>query len=252
MSCVLVSSSDWRATSAKATRPAISTTDWMNDRRVIRAPGAASSRPPRGTILVAFGLYPVVSMPARLLRIRVDRPLPCLGASRPGCSRPAAPFNPVPSVPLKAEVMRVPFKARVLAERLLGRSVFEASYYRESQYTRLMNLFAHVDVDRWKGMRMLEVGAGLGHLGEAFQQLGFEVKSTDGRPEHVKAMKSRGLDASVLDLNAATVDDFRGSTWSSPSGCCITSISRITSFDPAVRHHQSCCWSRRSVTTPSR
>ncbi len=29
--------------------------------------------------------------------------------------------------------MRVPFKARVLVERLLGRSVFEASYYRESQ-----------------------------------------------------------------------------------------------------------------------
>jgi SAM-dependent methyltransferase len=106
--------------------------------------------------------------------------------------------------------MRVPFKARVLVERLLGRSVFEASYYRESQYTRLMNLFAHVDLDRWKGMRVLEVGAGLGHLGEAFQQLGFDVKSTDGRPEHVKAMNARGLDASILDLNAASVDDFRG------------------------------------------
>jgi SAM-dependent methyltransferase len=106
--------------------------------------------------------------------------------------------------------MRVPFKARVLTERLLGRSVFEASYYRESQYTRLMNLFAHVDLDHWKGKRVLEVGAGLGQLGEAFRQVGFDVRSTDGRPEHVKAMKARGLDAAVLDLNAATADDFRG------------------------------------------
>jgi SAM-dependent methyltransferase len=56
-------------------------------------------------------------------------------------------------------------------------------------------------------MRILEVGAGLGHLGEAFAQLGFDVTSTDGRPEHVEAMKARGRRAFVLDLDTTGVDE---------------------------------------------
>jgi SAM-dependent methyltransferase len=99
---------------------------------------------------------------------------------------------------------RLPFSAKVLVERLSGRSIFEAGYYRESQLTRLLNLFAHIDVERLRGMRMLEVGAGLGHLGDAFTQLGFDVTSTDGRPEHVESMKQRGRQAFVLDLDKET------------------------------------------------
>jgi SAM-dependent methyltransferase len=103
--------------------------------------------------------------------------------------------------------LRAPFTVRVLAERLSGKSPFEARYYRESQLTRLANLFAHVDLEPWRGMKVLEVGAGLGHLGDAFTQLGFDVTSTDGRPEHVEAMKARGRKAFVLDLDKAGVDD---------------------------------------------
>ena len=103
--------------------------------------------------------------------------------------------------------MRVPLNARVLVERLSGKSIFEAGYYRESQLTRLLNLFAHVDIERWRGMKILEVGAGLGHLGDAFARLGFDVTSTDGRAEHVEAMKARGRQAFVLDLDRTGVDE---------------------------------------------
>jgi SAM-dependent methyltransferase len=105
--------------------------------------------------------------------------------------------------------MRLPFNARLMAERLSGRSVFDTRYYRESQRSRLLNLFAHVDLERWKGMRVLEVGAGLGHLGVVFEQLGFEVVSSDGRPEHVEAMRARGRDAVVMDLDRVGADDLR-------------------------------------------
>ena len=102
---------------------------------------------------------------------------------------------------------RLPFTAGVLAERLSGKSIFEAGYYRESQLTRLVNLFAHVDIERWRELRILEVGAGLGHLGDVFTQLGFDVTSTDSRLEHVKAMKARGRKSFVLDLDSTGVDE---------------------------------------------
>jgi SAM-dependent methyltransferase len=103
--------------------------------------------------------------------------------------------------------MRAALSARVLAERLSGKSIFSARYYRESQLTRLMNLFAHVDLERWKGLKVLEVGSGLGDLGNAFTQLGFDVTSTDGRPEHVESMKARGRKSFVLDLDSTGVDE---------------------------------------------
>jgi SAM-dependent methyltransferase len=102
--------------------------------------------------------------------------------------------------------MRIPFNVRALVERLSGKSVFETGYYRESELTRLVNLFAHIDVERWRGLRVLEVGAGHGHFGDAFAHLGFDVTSTDGRPEHVEAMKRRGRQAFVLDLDSTGVD----------------------------------------------
>jgi SAM-dependent methyltransferase len=91
--------------------------------------------------------------------------------------------------------------------RSVRRSIFELNYYREAQLTRLLNLFAHVDVNRWKGMRVLEVGAGLGHIGEVFVHLGFDVTSTDGRPEFVERMRARGRKSFVLDLDSTGVDE---------------------------------------------
>lgn len=96
---------------------------------------------------------------------------------------------------------------RRLADRLAGVPVFRSGYYRESELARLANLFAHVDLDRWRGMRVLEVGAGLGHLGDAFEHLGFDVTSTDGRPEYVAQMRARGRTAFVLDLDRTGVDE---------------------------------------------
>src|SRR5215469_15243086 len=87
---------------------------------------------------------------------------------------------------------RFPFSARVALERLSGKSIFEVSHYRESNLTRMSNLFAHVDLERWRRMKVLEVGAGLGFLGDAFSSLGFDVTSTDGRAEYVEAMQARG------------------------------------------------------------
>lgn len=101
---------------------------------------------------------------------------------------------------------RMLLSLRMLATRLAGKTVFESGHYRESELTRLLNLFAHVDVERWRGMRVLEVGAGLGRLGDVFVQLGFDVTSTDGREEYVNRMKARGRKAFVVDLDRTGVD----------------------------------------------
>ena len=104
-------------------------------------------------------------------------------------------------------VNRTLLRLKLLGSFLTGGKIFDTAYYRESELTRLMNLFAQVDLDRWRGMRVLEVGAGPGRLGDAFVKLGFPVTSSDGRPEHVDALRSRGRDAFVLDLDRTPVDD---------------------------------------------
>ncbi|MBZ0110913.1 MAG: class I SAM-dependent methyltransferase [Thermoanaerobaculia bacterium] len=99
---------------------------------------------------------------------------------------------------------------RNLVDRLRGKSVFDSAFYRESEVTRLNNLFAHVDLEQWRDARLLEVGAGFGRLGDAFVQLGFDVTATDGRPEYVQRMISRGRQAHVLDLDQSTPEAFEG------------------------------------------
>lgn len=105
---------------------------------------------------------------------------------------------------------RALLNGRLLLDRLSGRPVFESAHYRESEATRLANLFAHADLDRWKGMRVLEVGAGLGRIGDAFATLGFDVTSTDGRPANVERMRARGREAFVLDLEEVRPEDLGG------------------------------------------
>lgn len=94
---------------------------------------------------------------------------------------------------------------RLALDRLAGRTVFETPAYREAELARLLALFAFVDLERWRGARILEVGAGIGHIGDVFVALepeyGFRVTSSDGRPEHVERMRERGREAMVLDLD---------------------------------------------------
>lgn len=103
-------------------------------------------------------------------------------------------------------LLRTSLRLRLLRAYLTGRTVFDSPHYKESELTRLMNLFAHVDLDEWRGMRVLEVGAGPGRLGDAFVKLGFDVTSSDGRPEHVDRLKARGRHAIVLDLDREPLD----------------------------------------------
>ncbi len=93
------------------------------------------------------------------------------------------------------------FNLRHLFDYLARRPVFELPYYREAELARLMNLFAHADLREWADLKVLEVGAGLGHIGDVFTHLGLDVTSSDGRPEHVERMKKRGRRAFVLDLD---------------------------------------------------
>jgi SAM-dependent methyltransferase len=102
--------------------------------------------------------------------------------------------------------MRIP-DLKTLTARLRGKTPFELPYYRESELRRLLNLFAHVDLEAWRGMKILEVGAGLGRIGEVFVRLGFDVTSTDGREEYVERMKAEGRKAFVLDLDKTGVDE---------------------------------------------
>jgi len=105
---------------------------------------------------------------------------------------------------------RALFRLRRVLDFLRRRPVFELDYYRECELSRLLNLFAHVDLEAWKGRRLLEVGAGHGHLGDAFAKLGFDVTSSDGREEHVAKIRERGRRAFVLDLDACSAADFEG------------------------------------------
>lgn len=98
-------------------------------------------------------------------------------------------------------------RLRSLLHLLTGRPIFEAGHYREADALRLVNLFAHVDLERWRGYRVLEVGAGLGNIGQVFRHLGFDVTSSDGRPQHVARMQERGIPARVLDLDGTGVDE---------------------------------------------
>jgi SAM-dependent methyltransferase len=105
---------------------------------------------------------------------------------------------------------RVILTARILADRLRGKAIFESPHYREAELSRLANLFAHVDLERWRGMKVLEVGAGFGRFGDAFQQLGFDVTSSDGRAEYVQRMAARGRRSFQLDLEQVTPQNLAG------------------------------------------
>lgn len=102
---------------------------------------------------------------------------------------------------------RLRIKLQLVLNLLTGKLVFESANYRESELSRLMNLFAHEDLRSWKGMKVLEVGAGLGHIGEIFRALGFDVTSTDGRANYVERMRKRGREALVLDLDRTPVHE---------------------------------------------
>lgn len=98
-------------------------------------------------------------------------------------------------------------KTKTAIEFLSKKYIFDMNHYREAELSRLMNLFAHIDLEQWKGMRILEVGAGIGHIGSVFINLGFDVTSTDGRIEYVEHMKREGRKAFLLDLDKTGIDE---------------------------------------------
>ena len=102
------------------------------------------------------------------------------------------------------------FYLKNLIGLLRGKPIFDLSYYREAELSRLMNLFAHIDLDNYQGMKVLEVGAGIGHIGDIFRSLGFDVTSSDGRKEYVQKMIDNGRKAVVIDLDAIDDKDLEG------------------------------------------
>jgi cyclopropane fatty-acyl-phospholipid synthase-like methyltransferase len=94
-----------------------------------------------------------------------------------------------------------------LVRYLFGESIFTVGYYREAELTRLLNMFAHVNIQEWKNYKILETGAGHGAMGKTLLDLGFNVTSTDGRPEFVEVMKRQGRKAEVLDVNRQEITE---------------------------------------------
>ena len=101
---------------------------------------------------------------------------------------------------------RLLFNAKALLSWIRAKPVFDLPYYREAELARLANLFAHVDLEAWRGKKVLEVGAGFGRLGAALSEMGLDVTSSDGRPQQVERMKREGRSAFVLDLDEKGID----------------------------------------------
>jgi SAM-dependent methyltransferase len=94
-----------------------------------------------------------------------------------------------------------------LVRYLFGESIFTVGYYREPELSRMLNLFAHVNIQTWKGLKILETGAGHGAMGKLLLDLGYDVTSTDGRVEFVEIMKNTKRKAAVLDVNKQEVSE---------------------------------------------
>ena len=71
--------------------------------------------------------------------------------------------------------------------------------WREKRFEFIVNYYGE---DFLKGKTVLEVGAGYGHLGNRFHEIGAIVTSVDGREENVEGIRSRfpHLNSSVCDL----------------------------------------------------
>ena len=70
-------------------------------------------------------------------------------------------------------------------------AIFDLDVYVEARANRLRNLFCALGDRSFNEMRILEVGCGLGDLGEAFVARGSTVVSIDARPEFVKGVRAK-------------------------------------------------------------
>jgi SAM-dependent methyltransferase len=70
-------------------------------------------------------------------------------------------------------------------------SVFANGAYVEARQARLRNLFAHIDRAKLSKKRVLELGAGSGELGQAFEELGCTVVSVEARSEHLVKLRAQ-------------------------------------------------------------
>lgn len=70
-------------------------------------------------------------------------------------------------------------------------AIFDLDVYVEARANRLRNLFCALGDRSFNEMRILEVGCGLGDLGEAFVARGSTVVSIDARPEFVEGVRAK-------------------------------------------------------------
>lgn len=69
--------------------------------------------------------------------------------------------------------------------------VFDNQIYAQGNQIRCEATFAIRDPACWSGCRVLEVGAGIGHMGSEFAALGADVASSDARRDNVAEGKTR-------------------------------------------------------------
>ncbi len=73
--------------------------------------------------------------------------------------------------------------------------------YRLWQQARLDSILAHYGTDFWSDKMVLEIGAGHGFFSEQLEALGARTYASDARPEHVQAMRERGIRAFPYDAD---------------------------------------------------
>ena len=81
-------------------------------------------------------------------------------------------------------------------------TIFDLDVYVEARANRLRNLFRVLGDRPFSEMRILEVGCGVGDLGEAFVTRGSNVVSIDARPEFVEGVRAKypNRQCEVMDL----------------------------------------------------
>lgn len=79
---------------------------------------------------------------------------------------------------------------------------FDQCDYHGWRETRFSFIVKHYGAEFFKGKSLVEVGAGYGHLGNMFHELGARVTCTDGRIENVEGIRERfpHLNSFVCDL----------------------------------------------------
>ena len=125
-----------------------------------------------------------------------------------GLKKKTQPPAPLPdALPYPAQIRRRTFRAERVRKRG-GVDVFdtpEALALNEARMSHLESLGLNL-----AGKRVLDVGAGIGHLAARLQKMGGSVVCLEGRPENVEAMHSRypQIEGHVADVENQPLSRF--------------------------------------------